>query len=121
MLTASLSRRRSGSSRTMRVVIPFMVAEDINVALQVHPGRSPSFLRVSGPSPANKDGPTWRASMRGCRLPSWSSGRDEALTIARNFAKGQGLDAWRRLNRECEANDEVANFRLLKRVLHATQ
>lgn len=47
--------------------------------------------------------------------------RDEALMVVRNSAKGQGLDAWRRRNRECEPNNEVANLRLLKRALHPTQ
>lgn len=47
--------------------------------------------------------------------------RDEAMTIVRYSAKGQGLDEGGRLNREYDPNNEVANLRLLKLVLHPAQ
>ena len=47
--------------------------------------------------------------------------RDEALTVVRNSERGQGLDAWRRLNREYEPNNPQANLRLLKKVLQPAQ
>jgi hypothetical protein len=47
--------------------------------------------------------------------------RDEALTVVRNSAKGQGLDAWRRLCREYEPTTDQANLRLLKKVLQPRQ
>ena len=47
--------------------------------------------------------------------------KDEALTIVRNSAKGQGLDAWRRLCREYEPTNDAANLRLLRRILQPSQ
>ena len=47
--------------------------------------------------------------------------RDEALTVVRNSERGQGLDAWRRLNREYEPSNPQANLRLLKKALQPAQ
>ena len=47
--------------------------------------------------------------------------KDEALTVIKNSEKNQGLDAWRRLNREYEPNNPQANLRLLKKVLQPAQ
>ena len=47
--------------------------------------------------------------------------RDEALTVVKNSHKGQGPDAWRRLNREYEPNNPQANRRLLLKILKPPQ